>query len=439
MKKYNLIVVGGGLTGVAAAVAAARQKLTVLLVEQGGYLGGALANGLIYPFMPYWTKTGQGETKVLSDGMFTEMRRRCYAYMEEIGQTGPVSDAVSPGFNTTSVSGDFNTEYMKYVLDDMTAEAGVDVLYHASLFRVNTEGRKLKSIVVAVKSGELELEADFCVDATGDGDLLAFAGCDFQLGREKDGLSQPMTTCFRVANVDESLLSAQSMREIQEAYKQKQAEGSITNPRENILSFRGKGMGKGIVHFNTTRIVKHNPTDPLDVSRAEATARKQIWEMLKFLKEGDFPAFRNAFIVNSATNIGVRESRKLKGEHILTSQELMDCTKFEDAIALGNYDIDIHNPEGSGTSHYYFKPGTYYTIPYRSLLPKEFDNLLVGGRCISATHEAQASIRIMPICATTGEAAGTAIGVAYNSGADTHSVDVRAVQEKLRSNGAAID
>ena len=439
MKKYNLIVVGGGLTGVAAAVAAARQKLTVLLVEQGGYLGGALANGLIYPFMPYWTKTGQGETKVLSDGMFTEMRRRCYAYMEEIGQTGPVSDAVSPGFNTTSVSGDFNTEYMKYVLDDMTAEAGVDVLYHASLFRVNTEGRQLKSVVVAVKSGELELEADFFVDATGDGDLLAFAGCDFQLGREKDGLSQPMTTCFRVANVDESLLTAQSMREIQEAYKQKQAAGSITNPRDDILSFRGKGMGRGIVHFNTTRIVKHNPTDPLDMSRAEATARKQIWEMLKFLKEGGFPAFKDAFIVNSATNIGVRESRKLKGEHILTSQELMDCTRFEDAIALGNYDIDIHNPEGSGTSHYYFKPGTYYTIPYRSLLPKEFDNLLVGGRCISATHEAQASIRIMPICATTGEAAGTAIGVAYNSGTDTHTVDVRAVQEKLRSNGAAID
>ena len=117
----------------------------------------------------------------------------------------------------------------------------------------------------------------------------------------------------------------------------------------------------------------------------------------------------------------------------------MDCTKFDDAIALGNYDIDIHNPAGTGTSHYYFAPGDYYSIPYRSLLPKEFDNLLVGGRCISATHEAQASIRIMPICATTGEAAGTAIGVAYNTGTNTHTVDVKAVQAKLRENGAAID
>ncbi len=440
MKKYNLIVVGGGLTGVAAAVAAARQNLSVLLVEQGGYLGGAMANGLIYPFMRFWTQV-DGQTKWLSAGLFTEMRNRCYAYLEGVGPCKPVAEESSAKleFNFTSGAGDFNTEYFKYALDDMVEEAGVDVLYHATLFKVNSEGRNLKSILVAVKSGEMELEADFFVDATGDGDLFTFAGCDFQLGREKDSLSQPMTTCFRMANVDESQLNHDTMQQIQDAYKQKQAEGIVKNPRENILTFRGKAMGKGIVHFNTTRIVKHDPTNPLDVSKAEATARKQIWEMLCFLKEGGFPAFKDAFIVSSATNIGVRESRKLKGEHILTAQELIDLTRFEDSIALGDYDIDIHNPEGTGTSHRYFKPGEYYTIPYRSLLPKEFDNLLVGGRCISATHEAQASIRIMPICATTGEAAGTAIGVAYNTGTNTHTVDVKAVQAKLRENGAAID
>ena len=439
MKKYNLIVVGGGLTGVAAAVAAARQNLSVLLVEQGGYLGGAMTNGLIYPFMRFWTELDNGETKWLSAGLFTEMRNRCYAYLEGATPAKPAEGPSFAHFNVSNGPGDFNTEYFKYALDDMVEDAGVDVLYHASLFKVNSEGRNLKSILVAVKSGEMELEADFFVDATGDGDLMAFAGCDFQLGREKDSLSQPMTTCFRMANVDDSLLNAQTMREIQDAYKQKKEAGTIKNPREDVLTFRGKAMGKGIVHFNTTRIVKHDPTNPLDVSKAEAMARKQIWEMLCFLKEGGFPAFKDAFIVNSATNIGVREIRKLKGEHVLTAQELIDLTRFEDSIALGDYDIDIHNPEGTGTSHRYFKPGEYYTIPYRSLLPKEFDNLLVGGRCISATHEAQASIRIMPICATTGEAAGTAIGVAYNSGTNTHTVDVKAVQAKLRENGAAID
>jgi len=273
MKKYNLIVVGGGLTGVAAAVAAARQNLSVLLVEQGGYLGGALSNALIYPFMPFWTKMENGEMRTLSDGMFTEMRQRCYAYLEG---NGPIKASEGPSyvhFNLVRSAGDFNTEYMKFVLDDMVEEAGVDVLYHATLFKVNSENRNLKSIVVAVRSGEMELEADFFVDATGDGDLLAFAGCDFQLGREKDSLCQPMTTCFRLANVDESQLNHDSMQQVQEAYKKLQAEGTITNPRENVLTFRGKAMGNGILHFNTTRIVKHDPTDPIAVSKAEVLYR----------------------------------------------------------------------------------------------------------------------------------------------------------------------
>ena len=139
-----------------------------------------------------------------------------------------------------------------------------------------------------------------------------------------------------------------------------------------------------------------------------------------------------------APEIGVRESRKLRGVHLLTEQELKDCTVFEDSIALGNYDIDIHNPAGSGTSHYYFKDGTYYTIPYRSLLPKEFDNLLVAGRCLSATHEAQASVRIMPICATMGQAAGTAIGVMKKTNTNAHEVDVKEIQRILEKAGAAI-
>ncbi len=435
MKKYDLIVVGGGLTGVAAAVASARQGLRVLLVEQGGYLGGAMTNSLIYPFMAYWTSQENGQIKWLSAGIFTEMRERCNAYLNQVNPGG--QDGMAYGTDTTP--GSYNNEYFKYVLDDMTAEAGVEVLFHASLFRVNTDERKIKSVLVAVKSGVLELEADFFVDATGDGDLFAFAGCDFQLGRPADSLSQPMTICFRMANVDMDELTPENRRKLQAAYRQAQADGTITNPREDILSFQGACIGKGVVHFNTTRVVKLDPTDPLDVSRAEAVARKQIWELLKFLKEGDFPAFRNAFIVNSATNIGVRESRKLKGEYILTAEDLVKLTRFEDAIALGNYDIDIHNPAGSGTSHYYFKAGDYYTIPYRSLVAKEFDNLLVGGRCISATHEAQASIRIMPICATTGEAAGVAAAVACKTGANTHSVDVKQIQSVLRQNGAAID
>lgn len=424
MMKYDLLVAGGGLTGVAAAVAAARGGLRVLLVEKSGCLGGAMSNNLVYPFMRYWTEDANGERKWLSSGLFREMRHRLNAYC-------------MPGSHT-----DYSPEYFKFVLDDMIAEAGVQVLYQASLFRVHTQGRKVTGVSLATKAGELTIEADFFIDATGDGDLFAFAGCDFQLGREEDGLCQPMTTCFRIANVDTNALGDgyRSMKDaVNTAYRQWQEAGKLENPRENVLVFRGPGLGEGVLHFNSTRVIKLDPTDPFALSQAEIQGRRQIRELLNFLKQNDFPAFRDAYVVSSATNIGVRESRKLKGEHILTADELIACTQFPDAIALGNYDIDIHNPAGTGTSHRYFAPGEYYSIPYRSLLPKEFDNLLVGGRCISATHEAQASIRIMPICATTGQAAGTAIAAAFNSGTNTHTVDVKTVRQMLRDAGAAID
>ena len=418
MEKYDLIVVGGGLSGVAAAVSAAREGLRVLLVERSGGLGGAISVNLVYPFMRYWTKIPEtGETKYLSDGIFSEMCRRQEAFIQPVSNTR------------------FNPESFRLVLDEMCVEAGVQVLFHAALCGADVAERKIRSVLLATKAGLLDACADSYIDATGDGDLLAFAGCDFQLGREADGLCQPMTACFRMSGVDVEAYKADRPR-IQALYKEQKAAGKLQNPREDILVFFG--LGEGIVHFNTTRVVKLDPTDPFALSRAEMEARKQIFEMYRFLKE-NCPAFERAAICSTAVGIGVRESRKLKGEHILTARELKDRTRFADSIALGNYDIDIHNPEGAGTSHYYFADGDYYTIPYRSLLPKEVDNLLVAGRCISATHEAQASVRIMPICATLGQAAGTAAAVARQTGTNVHDVDVKKVQTLLRKNGAAID
>ena len=423
MKKYDLIVTGGGLTGVAAVVSAAIEGLSVLLVEQSGALGGALNTNLVYPFMRYWTDSADGQRKWLSTGIFKEMYDRAAAYTKTNGY------------------GDFSPEDLKLTLDEMVLEAGVDVLFHANLFKVHTQDRRVTGISVATKAGEMILEADFFIDATGDGDLLAFAGCDFQLGRESDGLCQPMTTCFRVANVDRNISNLENKRNLTkrltEAFVTAKKAGTITNPREDVLWFRGPGLGDGIAHFNTTRIVKLDPTNPLDVSRGEMEARKQVRELMELLKQ--FPETQDAKLISIASSIGVRESRKLVGEHVLTVEELKNCTRFDDAIALGNYDVDIHNPAGDGTSHYYFPDGQYYSIPYRSFLPKELDNLLVAGRCISATHEAQASVRIMPICATMGQAAGVAAAVAKQTKTCVHGVDVKLVQKKLREKGAAID
>lgn len=408
MKKYDLIVVGGGISGVCAAVSAARQGIATLLIEKFGSLGGAMSNSLVFPFMRYKTR---GEMpKLTSAGLFGEIRERHVKY------------------------GDTSYETYKFVFDDMITEAGVDVLFHATVFDVITENRTVKGVRVSTKGGDLELFADFFIDASGDGDLIAMSNCDFQLGREEDGYCQPMTTCFRFCNVDiKQFLKEEKF--LQEKYLEYKQKNLITNPRENLLIFTG--LGDGVLHFNTTRVVKENPTDAFAISRAELEARKQIKELFAFMKE-NAKSCKNASLVYIANHIGIRESRKLKGVHILTEKELRECKDFEDTIALGCYDIDIHNPVGTGTYIHKFSDGEYYRIPYRSLLPKEYDNMLVCGRCLSADHVAHSSVRIIPICANLGEAAGIAVSVCKNTGENVHSVDVGNVRKILLEEGAVL-
>lgn len=417
MKKYDLLILGGGFAGASAAICAARRGVKTLIVDKSGALGGAATNCLVFPFMSNKTRVN-GEIKELSQGIFDEIKDSLYELYPKVDNKGA-----------------FHDEYLKLMFEKKVTEAGADILYHAMLSDVKITDGRLEYITFAVKGGKLDIAADYFIDASGDADMAYMCGCPTRLGRDEDNLCQPMTTCFRVANVDVSKFMEERPR-LQELYKEKQTKGEIKNPRENILVF--KYVVDGTLHFNTTRVIKLNPTDPFDVTKAEMEAREQVFEMMKFLKEST-ESFKNAELINVASDIGVRESRMIKGEYILTGKDLVDCKVFEDSIALGNYDIDIHNPSGSGTSHYYFPEGQYYTIPYRSLIPKGISNMLVAGRCISCDHEAQASIRIMPIVSTLGEAAGVAIAVAKEQGtSEMTKVDVKALQEKLRENGAVI-
>ncbi len=408
MKKYDLIVVGGGIAGICAAVAAARQELSVLLIEESGTLGGAMTNGLVYPFMRHMTRGEKG--KVTSAGLFEEIKKRHSAY------------------------GEASWETYRIIFDEMMEEAGVTVLFHATVMDAIYQDRTICGVKAATKSGVLEFFADFFIDASGDGSLIAMTGCDYQLGREGDSYCQPMTTCFRLCNVDVDLFLEEEAF-LQEKYLEYKEKGLIHNPRENLLIF--KGIGEGVLHFNTTRIVKEDPTDAFGISRAEMGARKQIKEMFDFMKE-NAKSCKNATLVYVANHIGIRESRKLKGVHILSEKELIECKDFEDTIALGCYDIDIHNPTGTGTYIYKFGDGEYYKIPYRSLLPKEYDNMLVAGRCLSADHAAHSSVRIIPICANMGEAAGVAAAVCKKDGANAHTVDVQKVRSILLDGGAVL-
>ena len=222
---------------------------------------------------------------------------------------------------------------------------------------------------------------------------------------------------------------------MQKLYKQMRAEGKIKNVREDILIF--PTMSDNTLHFNSTRVVKHNPISAEEVTEAELIAREQVLELFAFLKK-NAKGFEDAVLSSTAMRIGVRESRMIDGDYILTQEDLVACTRFEDSISVCNYDIDIHNPEGSGTSHYYFKDGTYYTIPYRCLTARNNVNLLVAGRCVSATRLASGAIRPTAQCMALGEAAGVAAAMAVKENKTPKTIDVQALRARLLENGAIV-
>lgn len=413
---YDFIVAGGGFTGVAAAIGAAREGLKVLLIEKEGYLGGAAVSCLVNPFMKYsiLTPAGNGEKHSVSvnQGIFSVILDR----LQKIG-------GIHPNRHT------FHEEYIKLIFDRLCAESGVDLLFHSMLIDSFAEQGRVKRVTVANKGGRQTFEADYFIDCTGDADLAVLSGCGYHLGREEDQACQPMTLCFRLNHVNKDLFFKNGgSQPLNSLYQQFQKEGKIKNPRENILIF--ENMSDDILHFNTTRIIRRNPTDSFDLSAAEREAREQVFEMYLFLKE-HFECFKDSQLLMSAPQIGVRESRMIQGEYVLTAEDLLSCVKFEDSIARGAYEVDIHNPDGSGTTIRTIPEGEYYTIPYRALIPEGYKNLLVAGRCISSTHEAQSAYRILPIVCCMGEGAGIAAAAAFHQKCEVSEVDIPSLHRRM--------
>jgi len=410
-KAYDLIVVGGGFTGVAAAIAASREGLNVLLVEKSGFLGGSATNCYVNPFMGYWIKDKKTDEDIqINKGIFDTILKK----LEEMG-----------GLHKNKLT--FNEEYLKIILDRLVCEYGIKVIFHTTLVDVEKENDLITGIITTGKDGIQRFTAKYFIDTSGDANLAAIAGCPYQLGRKEDNLCQPMTLCFRLANVDiPEFEKIQS--KINPLYKEMQNKGEIKNPRENVLIF--PHMSDGVLHFNSTRIVKRSPINTEDVSIAEMQAREQVLELYRFLKS-NFDCFKNSTLIMSAPEIGVRESRMIEGDYIIQAEDLLSCVKFEDSIARGSYSIDIHSPDGSGTIIKHIEKGEYYTIPYRALIPKGVSNLLVAGRCISSTHEAQSAYRIMPICCCIGEGVGIAIGAAFADNTGTRNVPMDKIHKLM--------
>jgi hypothetical protein len=403
VKHWDVIVAGGGPGGIPAAVAAARSGARVLLVEKYGFLGGMATSALVLPYMKY-----SAGNAIIIRGLFEEFQDFLQKSGGILEMQATSQDQIRLNTFTTDLQNraHFDDETMKLVLDRFVLDSGTELLLHTQAIGVLKKGNAIKALRVFHKGGVEDLSADIFVDSTGDGDISAWAGAKIEIGREGDGACQPMTASFRMAGVDVNKMP--DGQEINRLYDEAKKSGEVKNPRENVLKFRT--VHPDVIHFNTTRIIGKTALDGWSMTEAELEGRRQVDEMARFLKKR-VPGFENSYLMKTGSQIGVRESRRVMGRYVLTGEEVLGARHFDDGIACGSYDIDIHNPSGTGTVIKRLKEGTYYQIPYRCLIPSGIDNLIVASRCISSTHEAHSSLRVMPIVWAIGHAGGAAAGI----------------------------
>ena len=429
----DVLVVGGGLSGVFAAIGAKRvnPQLRIWLVEKEGYCGGMATSGFVFPFMRYYIASEKSsEFKRLTAGLFKEMLDR----LAKIG-------FVKKSFLNPTCPQKFDSYMIRCVLDEMLLEFGINILFHSigcsvETVNLNPHEKSVSSVIIDTKKGLINFKPKYIIDATGDGDICYHAGAEFAYGRESDGLTQPATLNFRIGNI--SIFSSSRKQITKEIQKAKQ-KGLELTPRNDCLMFDTNNPKEK--HFNQTRVAGFDFTDPFSLSKAEIEGRKQAKNFILFLKS-KIRGFKHSSIAGMGNVLGVRESRRIIGEYVLTKEDLENGTLFDDRIALGNYPIDIHDPKGSASTELkHFGKTHFYSIPLRSMIVKGFSNLLVTGRAISATHEALSAIRIMPICAQMGESCGIFVGIvsAQKAKISIKEIDITLIQQKIKEFGGIID
>lgn len=435
----DVLVVGGGPGGIAASIAAARNGARTTLVERFGYLGGNLTAGLVGPCMTSYSLDGQQQ---LIKGIFEEMVMRMEAnggaiHPRNIPAGSPYSGFIVFGHDKVTP---FDPEAVKTVALEMCLEAGVQLQLHTFVTDALVEKKRVEGVVAASKSGLEALTARITVDCSADGDVAARAGAAFEKGRDEDGLMQPMTLFFRVANVDDEVVEEyvrahpDDYRPFASIVTEAKERGEFPIPRRGIGLY--KTTEPGVWRVNTTRLQGYDGTDVNDLTQAEIEGREQIKILLDFFRTR-LPGFENCQLYDTASTMGVRETRRILGEYLLTLDDLSSGREFDDVIGLCGYPVDIHAPTGDGGGASGEHPtANVYQMPYRSLVPKDLDGILVAGRAVSATHEALGAIRVMPPVFAMGQAAGVAAALAVEWGVEPRDVPVPQLQELLVRQGA---
>jgi FAD-dependent oxidoreductase family protein len=441
----DVLVVGGGPAGLGAALGAVQAGARVILAERYGFLGGNATAALVMPLMSFHTQTPtkerRGATTLLptdhgpGEAVVSGVLAKLLARLVTVG--GAIPPTLATGYVVP-----FDPEWFKLVALDLLDEAGVQLLFHAFASGVLGESA-VEGVVFETKSGPLAIRAKVTVDCTGDADVAVQAGTPTEVGRA-DGLVQPMTLMFRMAEFHRTAFEAyvkenpkewRGVHGLWDLVRKATAAGELKLPREDILFFATPHEGE--VSVNSTRVTRVLGTDVWDLSYAEWMSRRQMRQIAEFLRRY-VPGFEKSYVMQSGVNVGVRETRRILGDYQLTADDVLSARKFDDAIARGAYPVDIHNPLGTGTVLKRLPPGEAYDIPLRSLMPQSAEGLIVAGRCISGTHEAHSSYRVMPIVMATGQAAGVTAALAARRGVRPRAVPVKQIQHELVRQGASL-
>ena len=440
---FDVIVAGGGVAGTLAGLASARNGAKTLVIEKMNCLGGNFTWGMMGTI---WTFNDQ--EKLIVKGIPLEI-------IERLKKAGGVVD----GDISRDVFTIYDTELAKFVLNDMALESRLNILFHALVSDTIVEKNKIKGVIVQSKSGRQVVTGKIVIDASGDADIAAFSGAPYDIpAREK---LHPVTLLAKIGNVNfEEMMkfykenpdfpgyftggqqhsgfhSYRLKEELQEVYEKGLLPKEFEYLREWFMLFYSTPRPREIM-LNMTGEVNVDGTNIKDITRGEIISRKKLLEALDCFKRF-VPGFKDAYIVTTAASIGVRETRRIIGEYILTKDDIVNNRRFPDAIASYAAPVGLHTADGKDAVFSRLKPGKSYDFPYRTLLPLKVDNLLVTGRCISVTADAIGSTRNMTSCMAIGEAAGTAAALSALNEVRPRNIKIKDLQNQLIKQGAYIE
>ena len=424
--EYDVVVLGGGPAGIAAAASAARAGCTTLLVERYGFLGGMGTAAGVTNFCGLHANV-HGEIRQVVHGVAQDLLSR----IEALGGL----NAPHMIFGRIAAQA-YDTAAHKIAADELLASSKVQVLFHALACAVYKEsGRRILALMLETKSGRVAVRGRAFIDCSGDGDLAAFSGAAWEKGDSQGHLLYP-STMFRVNGVDPER-AGEAWKTIPALMQQAEAQGRHKFPRQGAIvrpQKSGIEWRVNITQLANARGFAMDGTDARELSDAESLGRKQVASVMQFLKE--VPGFESSYIVDIAPQVGIRETRRVHGHYMLTESDVVNCADFDDTIGVNGWPLELH-VQGDVQWRWPTEGSRGFNqLPYRMTVPPLLDNLWVAGRCASMTHEAQSAARVTGACFVMGQAAGTAAAIALRSGITSAEVPIGDLQSRLESDGA---